>query len=136
MNTFPLTFTNNETTKQVTAPTKGVDINTWTQLGWTTSKDANATVAGARIAGDTVLNVNVNNGPFEYYAIYSQRQTLTYNSNATGDTTVKNIPGSTNGTAYYNSSDSKTNVTHNIPATKPTRAGYTFSSWNKLANGS
>ena len=136
VNTFPLTFTNNETTKQVTAPTKGVDINTWTQLGWTTSKDANATVAGARIAGDTVLNVNVNNGPFEYFAIYSQRQTLTYNSNATGDTTVKNIPGSTNGTAYYNSSDSKTNVTHNIPATKPTRAGYTFSSWNKLANGS
>ena len=136
--TIPLTFKNGETTKQITAFGKGVDISGWKQEGWTTSTDANADVVKAKIAGGTSLNVDVNNGPFAYYAIYTQTQTLKYNSNATGDKTVKNIPSPTNGTAYYNSFtslDKATNVTHDIPSTVPTRSGYTFSEWNKKSNG-
>ena len=134
--TIPLTFKNGETTKQITAFEKGVDISGWKQEGWTTSTDANADVVGAKIAGGTSLNVDVNNGPFAYYAIYTQTQTLKYNSNATEDKTVKNIPSPTNGTAYYNSNGAQTNVTHNIPSTVPTRSGYTFVSWNTEPNGS
>ena len=137
--TIPLTFKNGETTKQITAFGKGVDISGWKQEGWTTSTDANADVVKAKIAGGTSLNVDVNNGPFAYYAIYTQTQTLKYNSNATGDKTVKNIPSPTNGTAYYNSFtslDKATNVTHDIPSTVPTRSGYTFASWNTESNGS
>ncbi len=136
--TIPLTFKNGETTKQITAFGKGVDISGWKQEGWTTSTDANADVVKAKIAGGTSLNVDVNNGPFAYYAIYTQTQTLKYNSNATGDKTVKNIPSPTNGTAYYNSFtslDKATNVTHDIPSTVPTRSGYTFSEWNKNSDG-
>ena len=137
--TIPLTFKNGETTKQITAFGKGVDISGWKQEGWTTSTDANADVVKAKIAGGTSLNVDVNNGPFAYYAIYTQTQTLKYNSNATEDKTVKNIPSPTNGTAYYNSFtslDKATNVTHDIPSTVPTRSGYTFASWNTEPNGS
>ena len=137
--TIPLTFKNGETTKQITAFGKGVDISGWKQEGWTTSTDANADVVKAKIAGGTSLNVDVNNGPFAYYAIYTQTQTLKYNSNATGDKTVKNIPSPTNGTAYYNSFtslDKATNVTHDIASTVPTRSGYTFASWNTEPNGS
>ena len=64
---------------------------------------------------------------------------MKYNSNATGDKTVKNIPSPTNGTAYYSSFtslDKATNVTHDIPSTVPTRSGYTFASWNTEPNGS
>ncbi|HJI46488.1 MAG TPA: InlB B-repeat-containing protein [Oscillospiraceae bacterium] len=137
--TIPLTFKNGETTKQITAFGKGVDISGWKQEGWTTSTDANADVVKAKIVGGTSLNVDVNNGPFAYYAIYTQTQTLKYNSNATEDKTVKNIPSPTNGTAYYNSFtslDKATNVTHDIPSTVPTRSGYTFASWNTEPNGS
>ena len=136
--TIPLTFKNGETTKQITAFGKGVDISGWKQEGWTTSTDANADVVKAKIAGGTSLNVDVNNGPFAYYAIYTQTQILKYNSNATEDKTVKNIPSPTNGTAYYNSFtslDKATNVTHAIPSTVPTRSGYTFSEWNKNSDG-
>ena len=62
---------------------------------------------------------------------------MKYESNASGDTSVKNIPA--NGTlagAYYNSSDAKLNITRTIPSTVPTRNGYTFKSWNTQANGS
>ena len=136
--TIPLTFKNGETTKQITAFEKGVDISGWKQEGWTTSTDANADVVKAKIAGGTSLNVDVNNGPFAYYAIYTQTQTLKYNSNATEDKTVKNIPSPTNGTAYYNSFtslDKATNVTHDIPSTVPIRSGYTFLEWNKNSDG-
>ena len=139
-NQFKITFKNNETAGSVTAPTSFGTIDGWTALGWLTSEDAektpNRTIAAAAITGGTTVTVTPAKFDYNYYAIYSQNQTLTYNSNATGDSSVKNIPSSTNGTAYYNSFDKIANVTHNIPSTVPTRNGYTFASWNTEANGS
>ena len=139
-NQFQITFKNNETAGSVTAPKSFGTIDGWTALGWLTSEDAektpNRTIAAAAITGGTTVTVSPAKFDYNYYAIYSQNQTLTYNSNAIGDSSVKNIPGSTNGTAYYNSFDKIANVTHNIPSTVPTRNGYTFASWNTEANGS
>ena len=139
-NQFKITFKNNETAGSVTAPTSFGTIDGWTALGWLTSEDAektpNRTIAAAAITGGTSVTVSPAKFDYNYYAIYSQNQTLTYNSNAIGDSSVKNIPSSTNGTAYYNSFDKIANVTHNIPSTVPTRNGYTFASWNTEANGS
>ena len=139
-NQFKITFKNNETAGSVTAPTSFGTIDGWTALGWLTSEDAektpNRTIAAAAITGGTTVTVSPAKFDYNYYAIYSQNQTLTYNSNAIGDSSVKNIPSSTNGTAYYNSFDKIANVTHNIPSTVPTRNGYTFASWNTEANGS
>ena len=141
--TIPLTFKNGETTKQITTPTSAVAIQSWKWCdSWITEDAAKnnlteTTVTGA-IKKGTEITINVNNGPFAYYAIYTQTQTLKYNSNATGDKTVKNIPSPTNGTAYYSSFtslDKATNVTHDIPSTVPTRSGYTFSEWNKNSDG-
>ena len=139
-NQFQITFKNNETAGSVKSPTSFGTIDGWTALGWLTSEDAektpNRTIAAAAITGGTSVTVTPAKFDYNYYAIYSQNQTLTYNSNAIGDSSVKNIPGSTNGTAYYNSFDKIANVTHNIPSTVPTRNGYTFASWNTEANGS
>ncbi len=139
-NQFQITFKNNETAGSVKSPTSFGTIDGWTALGWLTSEDAektpNRTIAAAAITGGTTVTVTPAKFDYNYYAIYSQNQTLTYNSNAIGDSSVKNIPSSTNGTAYYNSFDKIANVTHNIPSTVPTRNGYTFASWNTEANGS
>ena len=139
-NQFQITFKNNETAGSVKSPTSFGTIDGWTALGWLTSEDAektpNRTIAAAAITGGTSVTVTPAKFDYNYYAIYSQNQTLTYNSNAIGDSSVKNIPSSTNGTAYYNSFDKIANVTHNIPSTVPTRNGYTFASWNTEANGS
>ena len=139
-NQFQITFKNNETAGSVKSPTSFGTIDGWTALGWLTSEDAektpNQTIAAAAITGGTTVTVSPAKFDYNYYAIYSQNQTLTYNSNAIGDSSVKNIPSSTNGTAYYNSFDKTANVTHNIPSTVPTRNGYTFASWNTEANGS
>ena len=139
-NQFQITFKNNETAGSVKSPTSFGTIDGWTALGWLTSEDAgktpNQAIAAAAITGGTTVTVTPAKFDYNYYAIYSQNQTLTYNSNAIGDSSVKNIPSSTNGTAYYNSFDKIANVTHNIPSTVPTRNGYTFASWNTEANGS
>ena len=139
-NQFQITFKNNETAGSVKSPTSFGTIDGWTALGWLTSEDAgktpNQAIAAAAITGGTSVTVSPAKFDYNYYAIYSQNQTLTYNSNAIGDSSVKNIPSSTNGTAYYNSFDKIANVTHNIPSTVPTRNGYTFASWNTEANGS
>ena len=136
-NQFKITFKNNETAGSVTAPTSFGTIDGWTALGWTASTAASKAVGDAAIKGGTTITVAPAKNEYVYYAVYTQSQTLKYESNASGDTSVKNIPA--NGTlagAYYNSSDAKLNITRMIPSTVPTRNGYTFKSWNTQANGS
>ncbi len=136
-NQFQITFKNNETAGSVKSPTSFGTIDGWTALGWTASTAASKAVGDAAIKGGTTITVAPAKNEYVYYAVYTQSQTLKYESNASGDTSVKNIPA--NGTlagAYYNSSDAKLNITRTIPSTVPTRNGYTFKSWNTQANGS
>ena len=136
-NQFQITFKNNETAGSVKSPASFGTINGWTALGWTASTAASKAVGDAAIKGGTTITVAPAKNEYVYYAVYTQSQTLKYESNASGDTSVKNIPA--NGTlpgAYYNSSDAKLNITRTIPSTVPTRNGYTFKSWNTQANGS
>ena len=136
-NQFQITFKNNETAGSVKSPASFGTIDGWTALGWTASTAASKTVGDAAIKGGTTITVAPAKNEYVYYAVYTQSQTLKYESNANGDTSVKNIPA--NGTlagAYYNSSDAKLNITRTIPSTVPTRNGYTFKSWNTQANGS
>ncbi len=136
-NQFQITFKNNETAGSVKSPTSFGTIDGWTALGWTASTAASKAVGDAAIKGGTTITVAPAKNEYVYYAVYTQSQTLKYESNANGDTSVKNIPA--NGTlagAYYNSSDAKLNITRTIPSTVPTRNGYTFKSWNTQANGS
>ena len=136
-NQFRITFKNNETAGSVKSPTSFGTIDGWTALGWTASTAASKAVGDAAIKGGTTITVAPAKNEYVYYAVYTQSQTLKYESNANGDTSVKNIPA--NGTlagAYYNSSDAKLNITRTIPSTVPTRNGYTFKSWNTQANGS
>ena len=136
-NQFQITFKNNETAGSVKSPTSFGTIDGWTALGWTASTAASKAVGDAAIKGGTTITVAPAKNEYVYYAVYTQSQTLKYESNANGDTSVKNIPA--NGTlagAYYNSSDAKLNITRMIPSTVPTRNGYTFKSWNTQANGS
>ena len=136
-NQFRITFKNNETAGSVKSPTSFGTIDGWTALGWTASTAASKAVGDAAIKGGTTITVAPAKNEYVYYAVYTQSQTLKYESNASGDTSVKNIPA--NGTlagAYYNSSDAKLNITRTIPSTVPTRNGYTFKSWNTQANGS
>ena len=136
-NQFQITFKNNETAGSVKSPASFGTIDGWTALGWTASTAASKAVGDAAIKGGTAITVAPAKNEYVYYAVYTQSQTLKYESNASGDTSVKNIPA--NGTlagAYYNSSDAKLNITRTIPSTVPTRNGYTFKSWNTQANGS
>ena len=136
-NQFQITFKNNETAGSVKSPASFGTIDGWTALGWTASTAASKAVGDAAIKGGTAITVAPAKNEYVYYAVYTQSQTLKYESNANGDTSVKNIPA--NGTlagAYYNSSDAKLNITRTIPSTVPTRNGYTFKSWNTQANGS
>ena len=136
-NQFQITFKNNETAGNVKSPASFGTIDGWTALGWTASTAASKAVGDAAIKGGTTITVAPAKNEYVYYAVYTQSQTLKYESNANGDTSVKNIPA--NGTlagAYYNSSDAKLNITRTIPSTVPTRNGYTFKSWNTQANGS
>ena len=136
-NQFKITFKNNETAGSVKSPASFGTIDGWTALGWTASTAASKAVGDAAIKGGTTITVAPAKNEYVYYAVYTQSQTLKYESNANGDTSVKNIPA--NGTlagAYYNSSDAKLNITRTIPSTVPTRNGYTFKSWNTQANGS
>ena len=136
-NQFQITFKNNETAGSVKSPASFGTIDGWTALGWTASTAASKAVGDAAIKGGTTITVAPAKNEYVYYAVYTQSQTLKYESNASGDTSVKNIPA--NGTlagAYYNSSDAKLNITRTIPSTVPTRNGYTFKSWNTQANGS
>ena len=136
-NQFQITFKNNETAGSVKSPASFGTIDGWTALGWTASTAASKAVGDAAIKGGTTITVAPAKNEYVYYAVYTQSQTLKYESNANGDTSVKNIPA--NGTlagAYYNSSDAKLNITRTIPSTVPTRNGYTFKSWNTQANGS
>ena len=136
-NQFRITFKNNEIAGSVKSPTSFGTIDGWTALGWTASTAASKDVGDAAIKGGTTITVAPAKNEYVYYAVYTQSQTLKYESNANGDTSVKNIPA--NGTlpgAYYNSSDAKLNITRTIPSTVPTRNGYTFKSWNTQANGS
>ena len=136
-NQFQITFKNNETAGSVKSPASFGTIDGWTALGWTASTAASKAVGDAAIKGGTTITVAPAKNEYVYYAVYTQSQTLKYESNASGDTSVKNIPA--NGTlagAYYNSSDATLNITRTIPSTVPTRNGYTFKSWNTQANGS
>ena len=136
-NQFQITFKNNETAGSVKSPASFGTIDGWTALGWTASTAASKAVGDAAIKGGTTITVAPAKNEYVYYAVYTQSQALKYESNANGDTSVKNIPA--NGTlagAYYNSSDAKLNITRTIPSTVPTRNGYTFKSWNTQANGS
>ena len=136
-NQFKITFKNNETAGSVKSPASFGTIDGWTALGWTASTAASKAVGDAAIKGGTAITVAPAKNEYVYYAVYTQSQTLKYESNASGDTSVKNVPA--NGTlagAYYNSSDATLNITRTIPSTVPTRNGYTFKSWNTQANGS
>ena len=136
-NQFQITFKNNETAGNVKSPASFGTIDGWTALGWTASTAASKAVGDAAIKGGTTITVAPAKNEYVYYAVYTQSQALKYEPNASGDTSVKNIPA--NGTlpgAYYNSSDATLNITRTIPSTVPTRNGYTFKSWNTQANGS
>ena len=96
--------------------------------GWSTSTTADATTVNATVS-------LVNNTT--YYASYSSTPTisLTYNANS-----GSGAPGSQTGkiTRYMNyvgTTKDSGSVTLTVSATKPTRSGYTFVSWNTKSDG-
>ena len=100
----------------------------YTFRGWSTSSAADATTVNATVS-------LVNNTT--YYASYSSTPTisLTYNANS-----GSGAPGSQTGkiTRYMNyvgTTKDSGSVTLTVSATKPTRSGYTFVSWNTKSDG-
>ena len=100
----------------------------YTFRGWSTSAAADATTVNATVS-------LVNNTT--YYASYSSTPTisLTYNANS-----GSGAPGSQTGkiTRYMNyvgTTKDSGSVTLTVSATKPTRSGYTFVSWNTKSDG-
>ena len=100
----------------------------YTFRGWSTSAAADATTVNATVS-------LVNNTT--YYASYSSTPTisLTYNANS-----GSGAPGSQTGkiTRYMNyvgTTKDSGSVILTVSATKPTRSGYTFVSWNTKSDG-
>ena len=100
----------------------------YTFRGWSTSAAADATTVNATVS-------LVNNTT--YYASYSSTSTisLTYNANS-----GSGAPGSQTGTItrymnYVGTTKDSGSVTLTVSATKPTRTGYAFVSWNTKSDG-
>ena len=122
-----ITIWNSETYGNITTPSSATSISGWTYLGWTTSTTAAKSLI---TSNNAAVSINATAGTVDFYALYSQTQTLTFNANG-----GSGVPSEISGTAYLNSSGNKNNINNTIPTTVPSKTGHTFAAWNTTSDG-
>lgn len=115
-----ITIWNKETSGKVTTPTTYAPV--WDFAGWT--KDTVANASASKYSAGSEITIYADQGTVDFYAIYTQVQTLSYDVN-----TGVGSPETTQTTGYYNSCGVKNNGTHTVTTVVPTKEGYDFMGW-------
>ena len=86
------------------------------------------------VSGSSSLRKPLETGVNSLYAVYKKNVSISYNANGGSE-----APAAQTGIKYYAKKESGSNITNpsiTVTGSKPSRNGYSFSSWNTSANGS